>query len=93
MVDAPLGTSNPEGSDVGLGLKVPYEPPSHGRDLAQVGGRAIPAILYGNQYAVPYNTVPTDIEFLHGVQLVIIFDFTWIWIDSRLCVCQPDCLL
>ena len=63
MVDAPTGTSNPEGSDAGLGSKVPPEPPSRGCDSAQVGGHAIPAILCGNQYAVLYDAMPTDSEF------------------------------
>ena len=67
-VDTPLGTSdtNPEGSDAGSDLRVPHELPSHGRDSAQVGGHAIPAILHGNQCTALYDTMPTVIEFLHG---------------------------
>ena len=63
-VDAPSGTSNPEGSDTGPGERVPGEPPSHGRDSANVSGHAIPAMLYGNQYAVLFDTEPTEIEVL-----------------------------
>ena len=65
-VDAPLGTSNPEGSDAGPGLTVLDEQLSYGRDSANVSGHAIPAILCGNQYAVLYDTMPTDNAFLHG---------------------------
>ena len=63
-VDAPPGTSDPEGSDAGPGERVPGEPPSHGRDLANVSGHAIPAVLYSNQCAVLYDTEPTEIEVL-----------------------------
>ena len=66
-VDAPLGTSNPEGSDTGPRLRVPQEPSSHGCDSTQAGGHVFPAILCGNQCAVLYDTIPTDFEFLHGV--------------------------
>ena len=47
-VDAPSGTSNPEGSDVGPGLTVPDEQLSHGCDLANMSGHAILAVLHGN---------------------------------------------
>ena len=73
-VDALLGTSNPDGSDAGLGERVPGEPPSHGRDSANVSGHAIPAILCGNQYKVLCDAMPTDNEFLRGVQLVKTFN-------------------
>ena len=42
--DAPLGTSNPEESDAGPGLRTPQEPSSHGRDSTRVGGHTIPVI-------------------------------------------------
>ena len=64
MVDAPLGTSNPEGSEAGLGLTVPGEQPSHGRDSANVSGHAIPAVLHGNQYAALCDAEPTEAEVL-----------------------------
>ena len=67
IVDAPLGTSNPEGSDAGPGLTVPDEQLSHGHDLANVSGHAILAVLCGNQCAVLYDMMPTDKEFLDGV--------------------------
>ena len=51
-------------TDAGPGERVPGEPPSHGRDSANVSGHAIPAVLYGNQYAVLYDTEPTEIEVL-----------------------------
>ena len=38
MVDAPLGTSNPEGSDMGPGLTDPDELPSHKWDSAHESG-------------------------------------------------------
>ena len=60
MVDAPSGTFNPEGSDAGLGLTVPDEQLSHGHDSANMSVQAIPAILYGNQYTVLCDTMPTD---------------------------------
>ena len=63
-VDSPLGTSNLEGSDAGPGVEVPGEPPSQGRDSANVSGHAVPVVLHGNQYAVLYDTEPTEIEVL-----------------------------
>ena len=68
-------------NDAGPGSTVPDEQLSHGHDLANVSGHAIPAMLCGNQYAVLFDTEPTDNGFLHGVQIFIMFDFTWIWID------------
>ena len=65
-VDAPSGTSNPEGSDADPGLTVLGEQLSHGRDLANMSGHAIPAVPCGNQYAVLCDTMPTDNGFLHG---------------------------
>ena len=56
----------PEGSDAGLGSTVPEEQLSHGRDSVNVSGHAIPAVLYGNQYAVLYDTEPTELEDLDG---------------------------
>ena len=50
--------------DAGPGERVPGEPPSHGRDSANVSGHAIPAVLCGNQYAVLYDTEPTEIDVL-----------------------------
>ena len=63
-VDAPSGTSNPEGSDAGPGERVPGEPPSRGRDSANVSGHAIPAVLHGNQCAVLHDAEPTETEVL-----------------------------
>ena len=51
-------------NDVGPGERVLGEPLSHGRDLANMSGHAIPAMLYSNQYAVLYDTEPTEIEVL-----------------------------
>ena len=53
-------------------MTVPDERPS--QDLAHVIGHAVPAVPYGNQCAVLHDTMPTDIEFLHGVWSVIMFD-------------------
>ena len=52
--------------DAGSGLTVPDEQVSHGCDLVNVSGHAIPAVLYNNQYAVLYDAMPTNNEFLHG---------------------------
>ena len=65
---------NPHLLNAGPGLTVPGEQLSHGRDSSNVSGHAIPAIPCGNQYAVLYDTKPTDNEFLHGVWLVMTFD-------------------
>ena len=46
--------------DTGPGSTVPDEQLSHGRDLANVSGHAIPAVLHSNQYSVLYGTMPTD---------------------------------
>ena len=69
-----------DSADAGLCLRVLHEPPSHGRDSAQVGGHATPAVLCGNRCAVLCNPMPANNEFLHGVWTVIIFDlmgFGW----------------
>ena len=73
-VDTPLGTSLPEGSDVGPGLTVLGEQLSDGRDSANVSGHTIPAVLCGNQCAVLFDTEPTEDEILHGAWLVITFN-------------------
>ena len=52
--------------DTGLGLTVPEEQLSHGRDSSNMSGHAIPAMLCGNQYAVLFDMGPTEDEFLHG---------------------------
>ena len=64
--DPPSGIPNPAGSDAGPGMEVPGDPPSQGRDLVNVSGHAIPAVLYGNQYTVLYDTEPTELEDLDG---------------------------
>ena len=86
MADAPLGTSNPEGSDVGLGSTVPEEQLSHGHDLSNKSGHTIPVVLCGNQCAVLCDMEPTEDEILHGSWLVALHlihldltDFTF-WI-------------
>ena len=66
-------TSNAS-NDAGLGLRVPHERPSHGRDLAQVGGHAVPAISHGNQYAALCGAMPADNEFLHDGWTLTMFD-------------------
>ena len=63
-VDPPSGIPNPEGSDAGPGVENPGDPPSHGRDSANVSGHAIPTVLHGNQYAVLYDAEPTEIDVL-----------------------------
>ena len=63
-VDAPSGTSNPEGSDAGPGSRVPEEQLSQGRDSANVSGHVIPAVLCRNQYAVLFDAEPTENEIL-----------------------------
>ena len=80
-VDAPSGTSNPEGSDAGPGSTVPDEQLSHGHDSANVSGHAVPAVPHGNQFAALFDAEPADNEFLHGVWTVTTFDFTRIWMD------------
>ena len=52
--------------DAGPGMEVPGDPPSQGRDSANVSGHAIPAVLCSNQYAVLYDTEPTELEDLDG---------------------------
>ena len=79
MVDAPLGTSNPEGSDTGPGSTVPDEQLSHGHDSANVSGHAVPAVPHGNQCAALFDAEPADNEFLHGVWTVTTFDSLELW--------------
>ena len=52
--------------DAGPGMEVPGDSTSQGRDLVNVSGHAIPAVPYGNQYAVLYDTEPTEMEDLDG---------------------------
>ena len=47
-------------------MEVPGDSTSHGRDSINVSGHAIPAVLCGNQYAVLYDTEPTELEDLDG---------------------------
>ena len=63
-VDAPSGTSNPEGSDAGPGERVPGEPPSHEHDSANVSGHTIPAVLRSDQWAALFDVEPTENEIL-----------------------------
>ena len=53
--------------DAGPGMEVPGDSTSQGRDSVNVSGHAIPAVLYGNQYAALYDTEPTEMEDLDGV--------------------------
>ena len=53
-------------NDAGPGVEVPGDSTSQGRDSANVSGHAIPAVLYGNQYAVLFDTEPTELEDLDG---------------------------
>ena len=55
-----------EMADAGPGMEVPGDSTSHGRDSVNVSGHAIPAELYGNQYAVLFDTEPTELEDLDG---------------------------
>ena len=55
-------------------MEVPGDPPSHGRDSANVSGHAIPAVLHGNQCTVLHDTEPTEMEVLDGLWIVIMFD-------------------
>ena len=52
--------------DAGLGVEVPGDPPSQGRDSVNVSGHAIPTVLHGNQCAVLHDTEPTELEDLDG---------------------------
>ena len=52
--------------DAGPGMEVPGDSTSQGRDSVNVSGHAIPEMLYGNQYAVLYDTGPTELEDLDG---------------------------
>ena len=54
------------GYDAGPGMEVPGDSTSQGRDSVNVSGHAIPAVLYGNQYAVLFDTEPTVLEDLDG---------------------------
>ena len=73
-VDAPSGTSDPKGSDVGPGSTVPEEQLSHGRDSSNMSGHAIPAMPFGDQCTALLDTEPTEDESLHGGQTVRTFD-------------------
>ena len=52
--------------DTGPGMEVPGDSTSQGRNSVNVSGHAIPAVLYGNQYAVLFDTEPTELEDLDG---------------------------
>ena len=52
--------------DAGPGMEVPGDLTSQGRDLVNVSGHAIPAVLCGNQYAVLFDAEPTELEDLDG---------------------------
>ena len=52
--------------DAGPGMEVPGDSTSQGRDSVNVSGHAIPAVLYGNQYAVLFDAEPTELEDLDG---------------------------
>ena len=52
--------------DAGPGMEVLGDSTSQGRDSGNVSGHAIPAVLCGNQYAVLYDTEPTELEDLDG---------------------------
>ena len=61
-------------ADAGPGSTVPEEQLSYGRDSANVSGHTIPAVLHGDQYAVLFDTEPTEDEILHRRQMVTMFD-------------------
>ena len=52
--------------DAGPGMEVPGDSTSQGCDLVNVSGHAIPAVLYGNQCAVLYDTEPIEWQDLDG---------------------------
>ena len=52
--------------DTGPGLTVPEEQLSHGRDSSNMSGHTVAAVLHHNQYAVLFDTEPTEDEILHG---------------------------
>ena len=52
--------------DAGPGMEVPGDSTSQGRDSVNMSGHAIPAVLCGNQYAVLFDTEPTEMEDLDG---------------------------
>ena len=62
MVDAPLGTSDPEDSDAGLGLTVPDEQLSQEQDLSRLNGHTILAVPCGNECTAQFDAMPTDNE-------------------------------
>ena len=62
----PMQRSARKPPDAGPGMEVPGDLTSQGRDSVNVSGHAIPAVLYGNQYAVLYDTEPTELEDLDG---------------------------
>ena len=61
-----VGNGSMRASDAGPGMEVPGDSTSQGRDSTNVSGHAIPAVLYGNQYAVLFDTEPTELEDLDG---------------------------
>ena len=61
-------------NDAGPGSTVPEEQLSHGHDSSNMSGHAIPAMPFGNQYAALFDTEPTEDKFLHGGQMVMMFD-------------------
>ena len=75
---------------MGPGLTVPDELSSQEKDSAYVIGYAVPVIPCGNQYAALCDMMPTDIEFLHGVQSVTIFDLLGFGQTLHSGVHQPD---
>ena len=56
----------PTPADAGPGMEVPGDSTSQGRDSVNVSGHAIPAVLYGNQYTVLFDTELTELEDLDG---------------------------
>ena len=61
-----MGSQLRRQTDAGPGMEVPGDSTSQGRDSVIVSGHAIPAVLYGNQYAVLFDTEPTELEDLDG---------------------------
>ena len=49
-------------TDAGPGVELLGDPPSQGRDSANMSGHAIPAVLCGNQCAVLCDAEPTELE-------------------------------
>ena len=53
--------------DAGPGSTVLEEQLSHGCDLSNMSGHAIPAVLHGDQCAALFDTEPAEDEIPHGV--------------------------